>query len=59
MTAIECLKMLRKGFIFLLVWNLLITGTLLVQFGNKQEDELNTKICNLETIPDYEIVEVD
>lgn len=64
MTAIECLKILRKGFICLLVWNLLITGVLLVQFGNKQEEKLNQQICNLEAIPNdnvpqFEIVEVE
>ena len=59
MTAIECLKILRKGFICLLVWNLLLTSALLVQFGSKQEEKLNNKICNLEAIPDYEMVEVE
>lgn len=59
MTALECLKILRKGFICLLVWNLLITGVLLVQFGNKQEEELNQEVCNLECIPEYELVEVE
>lgn len=61
MTAIECLKMLRKGFLVLLVWNLLLTGSLLVQFGNKQAEKLNQQICNLEMIPDtapeFEIME--
>lgn len=59
MTALECLKILRKGFICLLVWNLLITGVLLVQFSNKQEEKLNQQICNLEAIPEFEIVEVE
>ena len=59
MTAIECLKILRKGFICLLVWNLLITGALLVQFGNKQEEKLHQEICNLEAIPEFELVEVE
>ena len=57
MTAIECLKILRKGFICLLVWNLLITGVLLVQFGNKQEEKQAEKICNLECIPPFEMLE--
>lgn len=52
MTAIECLKMLRKGFICLLLWNLLLTGTLLVQCTNREEAKLNEQICNLEEIPD-------
>ena len=59
MTAIECLRILRKGFLVLLVWNILLTGTLLIQFGNKQEEELNQQICNLEAIPQYELVEVE
>lgn len=59
MTAIECLRILRKGFICLLVWNLLITGVLLMQFGNKQEEKLNQENCNLECIPEYELMEVE
>lgn len=64
MTAIECLKVLRKTVCFLLVWNLLLTGVLLVQFGNKQEEKMNQQICNLECIPNdevpqYELVEVE
>ena len=57
MTAIECLRILRKGFLFLLIWNFLITGTLLIQFCNKQEAKQNEVICNLEAIPTYEILE--
>lgn len=57
MTAIECLKILRKGFIFLVIWNLLLTGYLVMQFNNVQEEKLNQQICNLETIPPYEILE--
>lgn len=59
MTAIECLKILRKGFIFLVVWNLLLTGYLVMQFNNVQDEKLNQQICNLETIPQYEILEVE
>lgn len=57
MTAIECLKILRKGFICLILWNLLITGCLLVQCNHKQEEKLNQQICSLEAIPEFEIVE--
>ena len=57
MTAIECLKMLRKGFLVLIVWNLILTGTLLIKFTNNQQEKLNQQICNLEAIPPYEIIE--
>lgn len=59
MTAIECLKMLRKIVLVLILWNLLITGVLLMQFYNKQNEKLNQQICNLEAIPTFEIVEVE
>lgn len=63
MTALECLKILRKGFICLLIWNILLTGVLCAQFSHKQEEKLNQQICNLEMIPDsvpeFEIVEVE
>lgn len=59
MTAIECLKMLRKIVLVLILWNLLITGVLLMQFYNKQNEKLNQQICNLEEIPTFEIVEVE
>ena len=57
MTAIECLRILRKGFLFLIVWNLILTGMLLIQFTNNQQEELNQQICNLEAIPPLEIIE--
>ena len=59
MTALECLKILRKGFIFLLVWNLVLSFCLVVGYMEKQKDELNQKICNLEAIPEFEIMEVE
>lgn len=59
MTAIECLKMLRKIVLILILWNLLITGVLLMQFYNKQNEKLNQQICNLEAIPAFEILEVE
>lgn len=55
MTAIECLKMLRKCFLVLLVWNLLLTGALLVQIGCMQAEKLNQEICNLEAIPENDM----
>lgn len=57
MTALECLRILRKGFLCLFIWNLVITATLLLQYFDSQNEKLNTQICNLEAIPDYEIVE--
>ena len=59
MTALECLKILRKGFIFLLVWNLVLSFCLVTGYMEKQTEELNQKICNLEAIPEFEIVEVE
>lgn len=59
MTAIECLKMLRKIVLVLILWNLLITGVLLMQFYSKQNEKLNQQICNLEAIPTFEIMEVE
>jgi hypothetical protein len=59
MTALECLKILRKGFIFLLVWNVVLSFCLVAGYMEKQTDELNQKICNLEMIPEFEIVEVE
>lgn len=59
MTAIECLKMLRKIVLVLILWNLLITGVLLMQFYNKQNEKLNQQICNLEAIPTFELLEVE
>lgn len=56
MTAIECLKILRKGFCVLLIWNLILTCTLLVQCSGRQEEKLNQQICNLEAIPEFEII---
>ena len=59
MTAIECLKKIKKIVLILILWNLLITGVLLVQFYNKQNAKMNQQICNLEAIPEFEIVEVE
>lgn len=64
MTAIKCLKILRKTVCFLLLWNLIITGVVICQYTNNQTDKLNQQICTLEeipnydTVPDYELVEV-
>jgi hypothetical protein len=59
MTALECLKVLRKGFVFLLVWNVVLSFCLVAGYMEKQTEELNQKICNLEMIPEFEIVEVE
>lgn len=57
MTAIECLKILRKGFLVLLVWNLILSFCLVAGYIEKKENERFQKICNLESIPPYEILE--
>jgi hypothetical protein len=59
MTALECLKILRKGFIFLLVWNVVLSFCLVAGYMEKQTEELNQKICNLEAIPEFDLVEVE
>lgn len=57
MTALEWLKMLRKLVASLLVWNLVISFCLVAGYMEKQETEQFQKICNLEAIPPYEILE--
>lgn len=63
MTPIELLKILRKGFICLILWNVLISGILFMQFIHKQEENLSKQICNLEmipdSVPDFELMEVE
>ena len=59
MTAIEWLKLLRKVVIFLIIWNLVLSFCLVSTHLEKQATELNQQICNLEEIPQYELVEVD
>ena len=63
MTAIECLKMLRKLVLFLIIWNLVLTFYLVAEYMEKQTDKFNQQICNLEMIPDsvpeFEIMEVE
>ena len=59
MTALECLKMLRKLVLLLLVWNLVLSFCLVAGYMEKQAADLNQKICNLEAIPPYEILEVE
>ena len=63
MTAIECLKMLRKAVLILIVWNIMITGNMIKQYCNEQNEKLNQQICNLEAIPEtppqFEILEVE
>lgn len=59
MTAIEWLKLLRKVVIFLIIWNLILSFCLVAGYMEKREVEHFQKICNLEEIPQYELVEVD
>ena len=59
MTALECLKMMRKFVLLLLVWNVVLSFCLVAGYMEKQTDKLNQQICNLEAIPDFEIVEVE
>jgi predicted nucleic acid-binding protein len=57
MTAIECLKMLRKLVLLLLVWNVVLSFCIVAGYIEKQEIKHFQKICNLEAIPPYEILE--
>ena len=59
MTPIQLLKILRKLVCLLVIWNVFLTGTLFIQFNNHQTEELNQQICNLEAIPQYELMEVE
>ena len=59
MTALECLKILRKVFFILIIWNLLLTGFLIGVWNDVQQQAQNEIICNLEAIPQFEIVEVE
>ena len=64
MTAIECLKMLRKLVLLLLVWNIVLSFVLFAGYIEKQTDKFNQQICNLEAIPNddvpqFGIVEVE
>ena len=57
MTALECLKMLRKLVVLLLIWNVVLSFCLVAGYMEKQEIEHFQKICNLEAIPPYETLE--
>lgn len=59
MTAFEWLKLLRKLVMFLLVWNVVLSFCIVAGYMEKQAADLNQKICNLEAIPEFEIVEVE
>ena len=58
MTAIELLKALRQGFLMLLVWNFILSGIIIFDKVSENQESLNEQICNLEAIPQYELVEV-
>lgn len=57
MTALEWLKTLRTMVALLLIWNLVLSFCLVEGYMEKQETEQFQKICNLEAIPPYEILE--
>lgn len=52
MTALECLKVLRKLVVLLLIWNVVLSFVLVSEYMTKQDDKLKQQICNLEAIPD-------
>lgn len=58
MTAFEWLKTLRMLVALLLVWNLVLSFCLVAGYMEKIENEKFQKICNLELIPDSELMEV-
>ena len=57
MTALEWLKTLRRLVVLLLVWNLVLSFCLVTGYMEKQETEQFQKICNLEAIQPFEILE--
>lgn len=59
MTALECLKMLRKLVIILIVWNVLITGFIGYRVFDERQTALNDKISNLEMIPQEDLQDFD
>lgn len=63
MTALECLKILRKMVIILIVWVVLLTGFIGYKVFEEKQAALNDKISNLEMIPqenlqDFDYIEV-
>lgn len=59
MTALECLKMLRKLVTILIVWNVLITGFIGYRVFDERQAALNDKISNLEMIPQEDLQDFD
>ena len=53
----ERLEIMRKVIIGLIAWNGLLSLCFGLYIYNQTQEELNTKICNLETIPPYELIE--
>lgn len=59
MTALECLKILRKMVIILIVWNVLLTGFIGYKVFEEKQAALNDKISNLEMIPQEDLQDFD
>lgn len=59
----KAIEYLRKGFIFLLVWNLILSFIVVSYTMEKDTEKLNQQICNLEAIPaesnvpEFELIE--
>lgn len=51
------LEIMRKLIIGLVAWNAVLSLCFGLYIYNQNQEELNNKICNLETIPPYEIIE--
>lgn len=59
MTALECLKILRKMVIILIVWVVLLTGFIGYKVFEEKQAALNDKISNLEMIPQEDLQDFD
>lgn len=59
MTALECLKILRKMVIILIVWVVLLTGFIGYKVFEEKQAAMNDKISNLEMIPQEDLQDFD
>lgn len=50
-------EIMRKLIVALFAWNAVLSLCFGLYIYNQAQEELNTKICNLETIPEFELIE--
>lgn len=51
------LEIMRRVVIGLIAWNGLLSLCFGLYVFNQQQEKLNVKICNLEAIPQFELIE--